>query len=138
MVRTHCTYNSLFWVKVKVNDKNITRIQEGMVKTYKELDVATSMNQAPFSALKKGSFGRFYSILNDGIQKFCNEYNGVFLRTVDEDFDVKNLPWALTKIPGGLNAIYTRKAIQDRLENVCFVHRSYSVCSSVLSLILLI
>ena len=69
-------------VKVKVNDKNISRIQQGIVEAYKELELPTSLNQALFSALKKGPFGKFYSILNDGIQKFCKEYNGVFLRTV--------------------------------------------------------
>ena len=87
-------------VRVKLNDKNISRIQEGIVKAYKELDVPTALNQAPFSALKKDPFGKFYSILNDGILKFCNEYNGVYLRTIDGEFAVRNLPWALTQIPG--------------------------------------
>ena len=87
-------------VKVKLHDKNISRIQQGIVAAYKNLDVPTPLNQAPFAALKNGPFGKFYSIMNDGIQKFSTEFNGVFLRTIDTDFDITNLPWALTQIPG--------------------------------------
>ena len=66
-----------------------------------ELKSPTLLNQAPYVALKDDPFGKYYSIMNDGIQKFCQEYNGVFIRTVNADLDVSNLPWALTCIPGG-------------------------------------
>lgn len=39
--------------------------------------------------------------MNDGIQKFTQEFNGVFVRAVDLNINIKNLPWSLNKIPGG-------------------------------------
>lgn len=90
-------------VKVKLHDKNIARIQRGIVDTYKNLETPTKVNEAPYAALKKGQFGMYYSIMNDGIQKFRKEFNGVFLRTLDKDFNISNLPWALTKIPGNFS-----------------------------------
>ena len=60
----------------------------------------TKLNQAPYTALRD-SLGKFYSIMHDGIQKFLKEFNGVFIRTLDSEFDIVNLPWALTNIPGG-------------------------------------
>ena len=49
----------------------------------------------------RGPFGKWYSIFNDGIQKFCEELNSVMVRTLDENYNVTNIPWALTEIPGG-------------------------------------
>ena len=87
-------------VRIQINDKNISRVQKGIVTAYMELKSPTALNQAPYVALDD-PFGKFYSIMNDGIQKFCVEYNGVFIRTVNADLGVSNLPWALTGIPGG-------------------------------------
>ena len=86
--------------RVKVNPNNILRMQEGIVHTYKNLKSPTSLNAAPYAALT-GSFGKFYSVFNDGIQKFCFELNGVMIRVLDHNFGIQNLPWALTNIPGG-------------------------------------
>ena len=88
-------------VRTLLNDKNISKIQNGIVEAYKHMKAPTPINKAPYVALN-GPFGKFYSVMNDGIQKFGHEFNGVFLRTVDDaDLDIVNLPWALSDIPGG-------------------------------------
>lgn len=69
-------------VRTKLNDKNISRIQAGVVKAFKDLREPTDVNQAPYTSLRCGSFGKFYSIMNNGIQKFMKELNGVFIRTI--------------------------------------------------------
>ena len=58
------------------------------------------MNSSPYSVLR-GPFAKYYSLFNDGIQKFNMELNGVMIRTLDHNFDIVNVPWGLTKIPGG-------------------------------------
>ena len=35
------------------------------------------------------------------VQLSCDSHYVLALTTVDTEFNVKNLPWALTKIPGG-------------------------------------
>ena len=53
----------------------------------------------------QGLFSKYYSIFNDGILKFTMELNEIMVRTLSENFEVINISWALTKIPGGsLNA----------------------------------
>ena len=69
------------------------------METYKKID-HTQINSSPYSAMR-GPFSKYYSIFNDGIQKFSMELNGVMLRTLTEKFEVTNIPWALTKIAGG-------------------------------------
>ena len=85
--------------KVCLNEHNIVDFEHAILNTYKELDT-TSMNSSPYSVLR-GPFAKYYSIFNDGIQKFSMELNGVMIRTLNPDFDVVNVPWALSKIPGG-------------------------------------
>ena len=76
----------------------------------------------PYIALKE-HFGKFFSIMHDGIQKFSIELNGVFIRTVLSNIDtvtVTNIPWSLTKIPGGsLNAV---KLIEHIFQIIKSVH----------------
>ena len=86
-------------VRVLINAKNISRVQQGIITAYKELKSPTPVNRAPYVALKDDPFGKYYRIMHDGIQEFCKEYNGVFIRTVYSDLDVVNLH--LTSIPGG-------------------------------------
>jgi len=89
-------------VRVKINLHDITRVQKGIADAYKKLRKSTSLNKATYKALTE-THGRFYSIMNDGIQKFPQEFNGVFVRIIDFNFEVSNLPWSFNKIRGGIN-----------------------------------
>ena len=77
---------------ITLHDHNLPKIQHGMLEAYKQMDI---------SAYKSVKHGGPYSIFNDGIQKFSNELNGVMVRTLDEEWNIVNVPWALSKIPGG-------------------------------------
>ena len=87
--------------KIKLNDNNIATLQHAVC------DVFTESTDSPNGALRK-PYGKYYSIMHDGIQKFSRELNGVFIRTVQLDDDgvkIINIPWKLSEIPGGsLNA----------------------------------
>ena len=74
-------------------------MQKALLEAYKEL-CNTVHNSSPYKALR-GPFAKWYSIFNNGIQKFSMELNGVMIRTLDENLTITNIPWALTKIPGG-------------------------------------
>ena len=84
--------------KVQLNDHNISTMQKALLEAYKELDI-TAHNSTPYKALR-GPFAKWYSIFNDGIQKFSMELNGVMIRTLDENLTITDIPWTLTKIPG--------------------------------------
>ena len=87
--------------KIKLNDNNIATLQRAVC------DVFTESTDSPNGALRK-PYGKYYSIMHDGIQKFSRELNGVFIRTVQLDDDgvkIINIPWKLSEIPGSsLNA----------------------------------
>ena len=85
--------------KVRLNEHNIVNFEHGILEVFKQTDT-TQINPSPYVAMQ-GSFSKYYSIFNDGMQKFTMELNGVMVRTLRENFKVTNTPWALTKIPGG-------------------------------------
>ena len=52
-------------------------------------------------------YGKFYSFMHDGIQKFAKELNGAYVRTLSSSTTstISLVPWSLTEIPmGSLNA----------------------------------
>ena len=46
---------------------------------------------------------KFYSIMHDGIQKFSEELDRAFVRTLSSKttLNISIVPWSLTKISGG-------------------------------------
>ena len=86
--------------KIKLNEHNIAQIQHVAFKAFKESE---SQNN-PFNALK-GYYGKYYGIMHDGIMKFNQEQNGVFIRLLqsqaEKGLSIVNLPWCLTEISGG-------------------------------------
>ena len=54
--------------KVKVNEHNIAKIEHGILEAYKNMD---SSSYSVF----KSAFAKFYSISNEGIEKFAKELN---------------------------------------------------------------
>ena len=82
--------------KVTLNEHNISQFQNGLLMAYKQLNRSDS----PYNSLCC-SFAKYYSISNDGIQKFLMELNGVMIRTLNDDLKITNVPWALTEIDVG-------------------------------------
>ena len=68
--------------------KIIAQIQNGLLEPYKHLD-SFDFNVCSYKAIWD-SFAKYYSIFDDGIQKFSMELNGVVLQTPDEDLNVTN------------------------------------------------
>lgn len=85
--------------KICLNEHNIVNFEKAILNTFRESD-GTAMNYSPYSVLR-GPFSKYYSIFHDGIQKFGMELNGVMARALNENLNIVNVPWALTKIPGG-------------------------------------
>lgn len=90
--------------KVKLNKNNISQVQSAILESYKQ----SSVEGNPYVELNK-HYGKYYSIMHDGIQKYSRELNGSMVRTVSSSYDnsrVVNVPWGLTEIDGGsLNAV---------------------------------
>ena len=83
--------------RVKMNENNIPVMQNAILSAY------TSSTFSPNESLRK-TYGKYYSIMHDGIQKFAKELNGVHLRTIQFDDDgvkIVHVPWKLSEIPGG-------------------------------------
>ena len=81
--------------KVTLNEHNISQFRNGLLMVYKQLNRSDS----PYNSLR-GSFAKYYSVSNDGIQKFSMELNGVMIRTLNDDLKITNVPWALMEIDG--------------------------------------
>ena len=96
--------------KIKLNTHNISVVQS-----------VTKRDDNLYVALKE-YYGKFFSIMHNGIQKFSMELNGVFISTVVSNTDtvtVTNIPWSLTKIPGGsLNMVRLIEQIFQIIKSV--------------------
>ena len=68
--------------KVSLNEHNISSLQNSLLGAFKII-VKTKLKESPYQKLKN-SFVKYYSIFNDGIQKFSTALNGMMVRTIDE------------------------------------------------------
>ena len=59
---------------------NVAKIEHGILEAYK------NFNSSSYFVLKS-AFSKFYSISNDGIQKFAKDLNGVMISTLDENLN---------------------------------------------------
>ena len=103
--------------KIKLNAHNISSIQQATLQAFEE----SKSDNNPFVALQE-YYGKYYSLMHDGIMKFSMELNGVFLRTLlskDDEVSIQNVPWGLTKIQGG------------SLNSVKLVHHVFNIINSV-------
>ena len=84
--------------KVLLDYNNIPKYEKALLTSYRE----SPDPQNPYFIMKNGSHAKYYTLMHDGIQKFSHELNGSYRRTVniEDDIEVKNVPWALTEIPG--------------------------------------
>ena len=87
--------------KVLLDYNNIPKYEKALLTSYRE----SPDPQNPYFIIKNGSHAKYYTLTHDGIQKFSHELNGSYIRTVniEDDIEVKNVPWALTEIPARSN-----------------------------------
>ena len=67
-------------------------------------------------------YGKFYSLMHDGIQKFAKELNGTYVRTLSSSTTstISLVPWSLTEIPkGSLNAKKLVSHLIQLISTIC-------------------
>ena len=86
--------------KVILNKNDIREVQKAILTSCREsLDSGN-----PYTALKCYN-GKFYSLMHDGIQKFSQELNGSFVRSVSARNKIVLIAGGLTEIrEGSFNA----------------------------------
>lgn len=77
-------------VKVQLNSHNIESAENAILAAYKHDDEG--------SLYRKLEKSPFFSLMHDGISKFSVEYNGVYLRGLDESHNPINVPYCLSKM----------------------------------------
>ena len=82
--------------EVCLNNKNINIMEKAILDVYK--------NKTPGSLYEQIKTSPFWGIMHDDISKFSTEYNGVFLRGIDEGNDPFKVPYLLNKMKGGVNS----------------------------------
>ena len=80
-------------VKVQFNEHNIIDVERAILNAYR--NDANSVH----AKLKRSPV---WSLMHDGISKFTTEYNGVYLKGIDEDLNPFDLPFCLTELKGGV------------------------------------
>ena len=94
-------------IKVQLNDHNINDAERAILDTYRydeEKSLYKKLDESPY-----------YSIMHDGISKFANEFNGVFLRGLDADHSPINVPFCLSRMKGGVTGVDTANEILSNL-----------------------
>ena len=85
-----------------VNKKNIDLMEKSILTAYR------SDNDSLYKQMEKS---KFLGLMYDGISKFSHEFNGVYLRRVDDNFAPFNIPFSLKNLSGGVNAYNIVKAL---------------------------
>ena len=82
-------------VKVQFNEHNIIDVERAILNAYRNdaNNVHTKLKRSPV-----------WSLMHNGISKFAIEYNGVYLKGIDEDLNPFDLPFCLTELKGGVTA----------------------------------
>ena len=70
--------------------RTTSSIQKCLLDTYKQMDFS-NCNPVPYKSLRCGPSSKYYSVFNDGIQKFSMGLNGVMICTIDEDLKIINV-----------------------------------------------
>ena len=64
------------------------------------LDVYKENTNSPYDKIQKSPY---WGIMHDGIAKFSKEFNGVYMRGINDDFEPFNVPYCLSRMEGGVN-----------------------------------
>ena len=80
---------------IQINKNNIPQAEAAILDAYK------SKPDSIYSVVKKSAFWGF---MHDGITKFTKEYNGVYVRGMDNDGKPINVPMCLRRLKGSVDA----------------------------------
>ena len=95
-------------VEISLNKNNIEYAEKAILEAYKIQDGSI------YDEMRKSIF---WGLMHDGISKFTKEYNGVYLRGVNESFDPFVAPYCLQKMNGGVNAYDLVEALIKTIAN---------------------
>ena len=103
--------------KVVLNKDNIHVTQSALLKSYENDTGETN----PYQDLRS-YYGKFYSLMHDGIPKFATELNGAYVRTLSSSTTstISFVPWSLTEIPRG--SLNTKKSVSH------LIHLISTIC----------
>ena len=84
--------------KVVLNKDNVHVAQSALLKSYQNYTEETN----PYQDLRS-YYGKFYSLMHGGIQKFVKELNGAYVRKLSSSTTptISLVLWPLTEIPRG-------------------------------------
>ena len=82
--------------QIALNKHNISQVKRAILDVYHYHTPGSLYEQ-----IKKSPFG---GLMHDGISKFCNEFNGVYLRGIDEQNHPFDVPYCLTKLKGAADS----------------------------------
>ena len=103
--------------KVVLNKDNIHVTQSALLKSYENDTGETN----PYQDLRS-YYGKFYSLMHDGIPKFATELNGAYVKTLSSSTTstISFVPWSLTEIPRG--SLNTKKSVSH------LIHLISTIC----------
>ena len=82
--------------EITLNKHNITQVEGAILDVYRYHTPRSLYDQ-----IKKSPF---WGIMHDGVSKFCNDFNGVYLRGINEQNHPFDVPYCLTKMKGGVDS----------------------------------
>ena len=101
-------------VEVSLNKHNISQAQTAILDAYRY--------DQPDSIYKVIQKSPYWSLMHDGISKFSTEYNGVYLRGINDKKEPVNILYCLSKMRGGVNAFDTGKLSRFRSDRLICIN----------------
>ena len=101
-------------VEISLNKHNISQAQTAILDAYRY--------DQPDSIYKVIQKSPYWSLMHDGISKFSTEYNGVYLRGINDKNEPVNILYCLSKMRGGVNAFDTGKLFSFRSDHLICIN----------------
>ena len=100
-------------VEVSLNKHNISQAQTAILDAYRY--------DQPDSIYKVIQKSPYWSLMHDGISKFSTEYNGVYLRGMNDKNEPVTIPYCLSKMRG-VNTFDTGKLFSFRSDQLICIN----------------
>ena len=101
-------------VEISLNKHNISQAQTAILDAYRY--------DQPDSIYKVVQKSSYWSLMHDRISKFTTEYNGDYLRGINDKNEPTNVPYCLSKMRRGDNAFDTGKLFTFRSDHLVCVN----------------
>ena len=101
-------------VEISLNKHNISQAQTAILDAYRY--------DQPDSIYKVVQKSPYWSLMHDRIRKFTTEYNGDYLRGINDKNEPTNVPYCLSKMRRGDNAFDTGKLFTFRSDHLVCVN----------------